>query len=58
MEKQHQHHLVLFKHEPFLMHVQCRSLAAAQTLQQLALGSGFRESGIVLGKDIVIDIET
>lgn len=41
---------ILFKHEPFVMHVQCRSVDAAQRLLQIALECGFRESGIVLGK--------
>jgi len=40
--------LVLFKHEPAIVHVQCRDLAAAKRLLQVALGAGFRESGLVL----------
>ena len=40
--------LVLFKHEPAILHVQCRHLEAAKRLLQVALGAGFRESGVVL----------
>jgi tRNA(Phe) wybutosine-synthesizing methylase Tyw3 len=36
-----------FKHEPFLMHVACRSLHAAQLLLKLCLELGYRESGII-----------
>ena len=39
---------VTLKHEPAILHVQCRHLGAAQSLLSLALSSGFRESGIVL----------
>ena len=40
--------MVLFKHEPGILHVQCRHLEAAKRLLQVALGAGFRESGLVL----------
>ena len=40
--------LVLFKHEPGILHVQCRHLEAAKRLLQVALSAGFRESGLVL----------
>ena len=40
--------LVLFKHEPAILHVQCRHLEAAKRLLQVALSAGFRESGAVL----------
>ena len=40
--------LVLFKHEPAILHVQCRHLEAAKRLLQVALSAGFRESGLVL----------
>lgn len=39
---------VLLKVEPAILHVQCRSLDDATSLLQLAIASGFRESGIVL----------
>jgi tRNA wybutosine-synthesizing protein 3 len=41
--------LVVFKQEPFLLHVRCRTLAAAAVLYQLARDSGLRESGLVRG---------
>ena len=39
---------VTLKHEPAILHVQCRDPGAAQLLLHLSLTSGFRESGIVL----------
>ena len=39
----------LLKHEPFVMHVLCRSPEAAQAMLTVALEAGFRESGISLG---------
>ena len=41
---------VTLKHEPFVMHILCRTLAAAQVLLQVAHRCGFRESGISAGK--------
>ncbi|XP_065192335.1 tRNA wybutosine-synthesizing protein 3 homolog [Sycon ciliatum] len=38
------------KFEPMVLHVQCQSLEAAQKLLVTSLGSGFRNSGIVLGR--------
>jgi tRNA wybutosine-synthesizing protein 3 len=43
------HGIVIFKHEPFIMHVQCRDEEAAKALLQCGLACGFRESGVVLG---------
>ncbi|KAJ8526187.1 hypothetical protein ON010_g14992 [Phytophthora cinnamomi] len=40
---------IIFKHEPFIMHVVCRDLEAAKELLQWGIASGFRESGVVLG---------
>jgi len=42
--------LVLFKHEPGILHVQCRDVEAAKRLLQVALGAGYRESGLVLSQ--------
>ncbi|RLN94278.1 hypothetical protein BBJ28_00006709 [Nothophytophthora sp. Chile5] len=41
--------MLLFKHEPFIMHVVCRDLNAAKELLQWGIACGFRESGVVLG---------
>ncbi|EDV27472.1 uncharacterized protein TRIADDRAFT_53200 [Trichoplax adhaerens] len=41
---------VIFKFEPFVLHVQCRTMNHARLLLKVALTSGFRNSGIVLGK--------
>ena len=39
--------IVSVKCEPFVMHVQCRSIAAAKLLLTAALASGFRNSGVI-----------
>ena len=49
---------ILFKHEPFIMHVQCSSLESAENLLHVALKAGYRESGIVLGKKIIVAVRT
>lgn len=38
------------KFEPFIMHVQCFDLSKAQTLLNIALEKGCRNSGVTLGK--------
>uniref|UniRef100_A0A8C9VRG3 tRNA wybutosine-synthesizing protein 3 homolog n=1 Tax=Scleropages formosus TaxID=113540 RepID=A0A8C9VRG3_SCLFO len=40
----------VFKFEPFVLHVQCKQLQDAQLLHSLAINSGFRNSGITIGK--------
>ncbi|KAF0719407.1 Aste57867_1060 [Aphanomyces stellatus] len=51
--------MVIFKHEPFIMHVQCRDEDAAKILLQCGLACGFRESGVVLGnKRTMVAIRT
>lgn len=40
----------VFKFEPFIMHVQCQKLSDAQRLHSVAVASGFRNSGITVGK--------
>jgi len=39
----------VLKVEPLILHVQCRSVGAAQRLMRVAMGAGFRESGIGIG---------
>lgn len=39
----------VFKFEPFVLHVQCRSLSDAQLLLSCGVASGFRNSGISMG---------
>ncbi|XP_021564226.1 tRNA wybutosine-synthesizing protein 3 homolog [Carlito syrichta] len=41
---------VVLKFEPFVLHVQCRQLRDAQILHSAAVDSGFRNSGITVGK--------
>lgn len=38
--------LVLYKYEPFILHVKCRDFFTASKLYNTAMGCGFRESGI------------
>ncbi|XP_047378762.1 tRNA wybutosine-synthesizing protein 3 homolog isoform X1 [Sciurus carolinensis] len=40
----------VFKFEPFVLHVQCQQLQDAQMLHSVAIDSGFRNSGITVGK--------
>ncbi|XP_022059977.1 tRNA wybutosine-synthesizing protein 3 homolog [Acanthochromis polyacanthus] len=40
----------VLKFEPFVLHVQCRRLEDAQLLHSVAVSSGFRNSGITVGK--------
>lgn len=40
----------VFKFEPFVLHVQCRDLESGQQMLKSALVSGFKNSGIVIGK--------
>ena len=46
--------LVYFRHEPFILHVQCKSLVSATMLMEVARAAGYRESGISVGKKHVI----
>ncbi|XP_072199493.1 tRNA wybutosine-synthesizing protein 3 homolog [Excalfactoria chinensis] len=41
---------VVFKFEPFVLHVMCRELQDAQLLHSVAIESGFKNSGITIGK--------
>ncbi|EKX45663.1 hypothetical protein GUITHDRAFT_152659, partial [Guillardia theta CCMP2712] len=48
-----------FKHEPFILHVQCKSLEAATRLMEAARDAGFRESGISVGrKHVIVGVRT
>uniref|UniRef100_A0A8C0PSK5 tRNA wybutosine-synthesizing protein 3 homolog n=2 Tax=Canis lupus TaxID=9612 RepID=A0A8C0PSK5_CANLF len=40
----------ILKFEPLVLHVQCRQLQDAQILHSVAIDSGFRNSGITVGK--------
>ncbi|XP_033643505.1 tRNA wybutosine-synthesizing protein 3 homolog [Asterias rubens] len=41
---------VVFKYEPFILHVQCRTIEDAKMMHVVAVESGFRNSGITIGK--------
>ena len=40
---------LVMRFEPFIMHAECRDVAAAAQLLQAARLAGFRESGLTLG---------
>ncbi|XP_026229401.1 tRNA wybutosine-synthesizing protein 3 homolog [Anabas testudineus] len=40
----------VLKFEPFVLHVQCRRLEDAQLVHSVAINSGFRNSGLTIGK--------
>ena len=42
---------LVLKFEPFVLHVQCRDMNSARRVCCVATGSGFRNSGITLGKN-------
>ncbi|XP_069718178.1 tRNA wybutosine-synthesizing protein 3 homolog [Phaenicophaeus curvirostris] len=41
---------VVLKFEPFVLHVQCQEMQDAQLLHSVAVDSGFRNSGITVGR--------
>jgi tRNA G37 N-methylase Trm5/tRNA(Phe) wybutosine-synthesizing methylase Tyw3 len=51
--------IITMKCEPMIVHLECRSIEAAQSLHTLVLDSGYRESGITLGqKRVMLAIRT
>ncbi|KAH3901777.1 related to tRNA wybutosine-synthesizing protein 3 [Saccharomycodes ludwigii] len=46
--------LVLYKFEPFILHVKCRNFETASKLYNVAMSCGFRESGI--GSNFIVGI--
>lgn len=42
--------MISFKYESFILHLQCKTTEYAQEMLKVALESGYRNSGIVLGK--------
>ncbi|KAH9253606.1 hypothetical protein BASA81_008442 [Batrachochytrium salamandrivorans] len=52
--------ITLFKHEPFVLHVLCRTVPLAQAMLLVARESGFRESGISSSNDnkIILAVRT
>jgi tRNA wybutosine-synthesizing protein 3 len=51
---------VMIKVEAAILHVQCRSVDAAKSMLRVAIGHGFRESGIVLSasKKVMLAVRT
>lgn len=56
--EQDQFQFLEVKCEPFILHVQCRAIESAKAMLQVALQAGFRESGIVLGRKIMVHVRT
>jgi hypothetical protein len=50
--------LLMLKCEPSIIHVLCKDLVSANKLHQLAFSCGYRESGIGIGKKIMVAIRT
>lgn len=47
---------ILFKYEPFILHVKCRNYETAANLYTAAMSCGFRESGIGINNIVAIRI--
>ena len=47
---------ILYKYEPFILHVKCRNFETASKLYNTAMGCGFRESGIGSNNIVAIRI--
>jgi tRNA wybutosine-synthesizing protein 3 len=43
-------HYIVLKCEAFILHVRCRDLESGRKLHQIAMGCGFRESGLSMGQ--------
>jgi tRNA wybutosine-synthesizing protein 3 len=51
--------LLVFRFEPFIMALECSSLAAAQGLVACAMASGYRESGVTsVGKRLIVAVRS
>lgn len=42
------HEQIMFKFEPFIMHIRCANVEASQRLLTVALAAGYRNSGVVI----------
>ena len=49
-------HLVVMKCEGFILHVRCRNLECGRRLHQIAMGCGFRESGLSVGQKMKVQL--
>lgn len=47
---------IWFKFEPVILHIQCRSIEQAKALFNTAIGAGMKNSGIMLGKKIMVAV--
>jgi hypothetical protein len=47
---------IIFKFEPFVLHVSCRSLSDGQRLLRVALAAGFKNSGMIVGRRITVAV--
>ena len=49
-------HFIVLKCEGFILHVRCRDLASGRKLHQIAMGCGFRESGLSVGQKMRVQL--
>ena len=49
-------HLIVMKCEGFILHVRCRNLECGRRLHQIAMGCGFRESGLSVGQKMRVQL--
>jgi tRNA wybutosine-synthesizing protein 3 len=52
--KRHPGAAVLFKFEPFVLHMSCASLANGQLMLKTALAAGYKNSGMIVSKKRII----
>ena len=49
-------HFIVLKCEGFILHVRCRDLNSGRKLHQIAMGCGFRESGLSVGQKMRVQL--
>ena len=49
-------HFIVLKCEGFILHVRCRDLDSGRRLHQIAMGCGFRESGLSVGQKMRVQL--
>eukprot|EP00041_Stephanoeca_diplocostata_P003494 m.35054 g.35054 ORF g.35054 m.35054 type:complete len:85 (+) comp14372_c0_seq7:907-1161(+) len=47
-----------FKFEPLVLHISCADLTTAQRLMKVVLGCGYKNSGMLVGKRIMVGIRS
>lgn len=49
---------IYFKFEPFILHISCATLEAGQRLMKVVLQCGFKNSGMLVGKRIMVAVRS